>query len=117
MSTNAIKWLGKGPEDQAIIDVAMFDETGQRARIRTGSKFLGLGNAKANADKFVLKWANNPGNPTPPVTYTFQVHWSGCNAGQGRDANLPNAGGPDIMLTPEFTGCTAVCRTAGNGPA
>jgi hypothetical protein len=117
MKCNAIKWLGKGPEDQAIIDVAMFDETGQKARVRTGSKALGLGNAKADADKFILKWANNPSNPVHPGTFTFKAHWSGYKAGQGRDANLPSAGGPDIMLTPEFTGCTAVCRTNAGGDA
>ncbi len=114
MRTNAIRWMGAGPENQAIIQVAMLDSAGN-ARIRTGSKFLGLGNEKANAAKFGLRWDSSPLFALAPGTPTFPVQWSGYKAGQGRDAFLPAAGGPDIMLTPEFTGCTAVCRTNGDG--
>ena len=116
MRTNSIKWRGGAPENQTIIDVAMLDCAGI-ARIRTGSKFLGLGNAKATVSKFDLRWAGNVHYPLPAGTPTFQVQWSGYKAGQGRDANLPAAGGPDLMLTPEFTGCTAVCRTNADGSA
>jgi hypothetical protein len=114
MRTHSIKWRGGAPENQAIIDVAMVDLDGN-ARVRTGSRFLGWGNAKANAPKFELRWAGNVNQPLPAGTFTFQVQWSGYRAGQGRDASLPAAGGPDLMLTPEFTGCTAVCRTNADG--
>lgn len=114
MRSNVIRWAGASPENQAVIDVAMLDVAGT-GRHRTGSKFLGLGNAKANASKFELRWGGNVNVPLPGGTPTFQVQWSGYKAGQGRDATLPVAGGPDIMLTPEFTGCTAVCRTNANG--
>ena len=114
MRTNSIRWAGGSPENQAIIDVAMLDVAGN-ARIRTGSRFLGMGNAKANASKFELRWGGNVNNPLPGGTPTFQVQWSGYRAGQGRDAALPAAGGPSIMLTPEFTGCTAVCRSNADG--
>lgn len=116
MRTNSVKWRGSAPENQSVIDVAMLDCEGI-ARIRTGSKFLGIGNAKANVSKFDLRWANNPLQPLAPGTPLFQVQWSGYKAKQGRDAHLPIAGGPNIMLTPEFTGCTAVCRTSPDGSA
>ncbi len=117
MRTNAIRWQGAAPEDQAIINVAMLDDAGPAARIRTGSKFLGLGNAKANAAKFGLRWDNSPLFVLPVGALTFPVQWSGYRAGQGRDADLPAVGGPSIMLTPEFTGCSAVCRTNADGSA
>ncbi len=119
MRTNSIKWRGPAPENQDIIDVAMLDCDGIEgiARIRTGSKFLGFGNAKATVSRFDLRWAGNVLRPLDPGTPLFQVQWSGYKAGQGRDANLPAAGGPDVMLTPEFTGCTAVCRTNADGSA
>lgn len=112
----SVRWRGGAPENQRIIDVGMFDRAGT-ARIRTGSKFLGIGNAKANTEMFELRWNGNVNWPFPPGTPTFQVHWSGYRAGQGRTATLPAAGGPDIMLTPEFTGCTAVCRSNPDGSA
>jgi hypothetical protein len=116
LRSNSIKWRGSAPEDQCVIGVAMVDAAGT-ARMRTGSAFLGLGNAKADVPKFDLRWDGNVNWPLPPGTHTFQVQWSGYKAGQGRDADLPAAGGPDIMLTPEFTGCTAVCRTNRDGSA
>jgi hypothetical protein len=114
MRSNSIKWRGSSPENQAVINVAMLDSAGV-ARVRTGSRLLGRGNVKANASRFDLRWDGNLLVPLPPGTTTFAVHWSGYRAGQGRDAHLPAAGGPDIMLTPEFTGCTAVCRTNADG--
>lgn len=114
MRSNSIKWRGRAPDDQAIIRVAMLD-SGGIARIRTGSKFLGLGNAKQTVSKFELRWDSDPYQPLPQGTPTFDVQWSGYKSGQGRDADLPAAGGPNLMLTPEFTGCTAVCRTNADG--
>lgn len=112
----SVRWRGPAPENQCIIDVGMFDRAGT-ARIRTGSKFLGIGNAKANADMFELRWDGDVNRAFPPGTAKFQVQWSGYKAGQGRTATLPAVGDPDIMLTPEFSGCTAVCRSNGDGSA
>jgi hypothetical protein len=115
MRTSSIKWRGLAPENQGVILVGMLDCAGT-ARIRTGSKFLGHGNAKADASKFDLRWAGSVNQQLAPGTPTFAVQWSGYKAGQGRDAFLPAADdGPDLMLTPEFTGCTAVCRTNADG--
>lgn len=112
----SVRWRGAAPENQCVINVGMFDRAGT-ARIRTGSKFFGKGNAKASTDMFELRWDGNVNWPFPPGTQTFQVQWSGYKAGQGRTAALPAAGGPLLMLTPEFTGCTAVCRVNGDGSA
>lgn len=113
---HSLRWRGPAPDDQSVIDVAMVDRAGT-ARIRTGGRFLGMGNAKADAPMFELRRAGNGGSQVPPGTPTFQVQWSGYKAGQGRTARLPAAGGPGIMLTPEFTGCTAVCRANRDGSA
>ena len=115
MRTNIVEWQGAGPEDQANIDVFMVDSGA--GRYRTGSKFLGLGNAKADAPKSRVKWANNPMNPAPAGTATFPAVWSGFKGLQGRQANLPAAGGPSIMFTPQLTGCTVVCKTNADGSA
>lgn len=112
MGKNSIKWRGVAPRDQGIIDVTMVD-AGNDARIRTGSKFMGLGNAKADAPKFELRLTN--GGNVPQGSPSFEVYWSGYKAGQGCDADLPADDGPDIMLTPEFSGCTAVCRSNSDG--
>lgn len=116
MRAHSIKWRGPAPENQCVIDVAMLDCQGT-ARVRTGSRVLCFGNKKADARMFDLRWAGNVHRPLPPGTPTFQVQWSGYRAGQGRDALLPAHGGPDIMLSPEFTGCTAVCRVDADGSA
>jgi|GEM_PF-1258546 len=116
MRSHSIKWREAGPENQGIINVGMLDCAGM-ARVRTGSRFLGLGNAKIDVPKFDLRQDGLVARPLPPGTQTFPVHWSGYKAGQGRDADLPAVGGPDLMQTPEFTGCTAVCRTHADGSA
>lgn len=113
---NSLRWRGRAPDNQAVISVGMFDRAGT-ARVRTGSRLLGIGNAKADASMFELRWGGDVHRPFPQGTPMFQVQWSGYKAGQGRTATLPAAGGPDIMLTPEFTGCTAVCRGNGDGSA
>lgn len=115
----AVKWAGKGPANQGPITAALCDGTGEsQARIRTGSKFLGKGNAKANAQSFILRDTNFAHwQIADPGTLTFPAVWSGYVAGQAANAVLPNAGGSNIMLTPEFTGCTAVCHTNADGSA
>jgi len=116
---HAIRWAGKGPDTQQNITAAIIDAGGDsQARVRTGSQFLGFGNAKANVSSFILRdtaFAN--GQTGAPGTLQFLAVWSGYAAGQARDADLPTAGGPNIMLTPEFTGCTAVCTVNPDGSA
>jgi hypothetical protein len=52
MRSNIVFWQGHAPENQDVITVVMKDAgTG---RMRTGSKFLGMGNAKATIPKYVL---------------------------------------------------------------
>ena len=119
MRAYAVRWAGKGPDNQAPITAALIDGTGDsQARVRTGSKFLGVGNAKADAKSFILRDTNFPHwQIDDPGTLTFPAVWSGYVAGQAANAVLPNAGGPNIMLTPEFTGCAAVCHTNADGSA
>jgi len=119
MRAYAVRWAGKGPDNQAPITAALIDGTGDsQARVRTGSKFLGVGNAKADAKSFILRDTNFPHwQIDDPATLTFPAVWSGYVAGQAANAVLPNAGGANIMLTPEFTGCAAVCHTNADGSA
>lgn len=119
LRTNAIRWAGKGPDLQANITAVIIDApTDSQARIRTGSKFLGFGNAKASVPSFVLRdKAFAGGHLGAPGTLEFPAVWSGYTGGQARDADLPTVGGPDIMLTPEFTGCAAVCKVNHDGSA
>jgi hypothetical protein len=44
------------------------------------------------------------------------VIWSGYKGGQGKTANLSGVG-PGIMLTPQLTGCTVVCKSGLDGTA
>lgn len=104
---NEVFWQGAGPKDQAEISVVMLN-TGGVARIRTGSKFAGFGNAKRTVPQFALKWKDNPTPNYPPGAVGFMAHWSGYAASKAKDARLDNTG-PAIMLTPELTGCTVVC--------
>ena len=88
---HAIRWAGKGPDQQANITAALIDGGGEsQARVRTGSKILGFGNKKASVSSFILRdtqFAN--GQDGAPGTLTFPAVWSGYAAGQARDANLP----------------------------
>jgi hypothetical protein len=115
----AVKWAGKGPANQGPITAALCDGSGEsQARIRTGSKIFGKGNAKADVQSFILRDTNHAHWQIADAgTLTFPAMWSGYVAGQAANANLANAGGPGIMLTPEFTGCTAVCHTNADGSA
>lgn len=116
---HAIRWAGKAPDAQQNITAAMIDAAGDsQARIRTGSKFLGFGNAKANVTSFVLRDAHfAQGHLGTPGTLQFPAVWSGYLARDVADADLPAVGGPGIMFTPEFTGCAAVCEVNVDGSA
>jgi len=118
LKQHAIRWAGKGPDTQQNITAAIIDAAGDsQARVRTGSKFLGLGNAKANVSSFMLRDAAHASQLDAPGTLQFPAVWSGYAAGEARDANLPTVGGPGIMFTPEFTGCAAVCTVNPDGSA
>lgn len=116
MRTHSVKWRGTSPQNQEVITVALVDAAGV-ARSRPHGTVLGINTPKSTGSAFDLRWNGNTMAPLQPGTTTFDVQWSGYRAGQGRDAVLPRTGGPDIMLTPEFTGCTAVCRTNADGSA
>lgn len=111
LRTTIVRWAGGAPQDQQILNVAVLDD-GQGRRREPG--FFG---SKVDADKLVLRHAF-PGNMHVPAgTPTFPAVWSGYVGGQARSAALPAAGGPDIMLTPELTGCAVVCRANADGSA
>lgn len=119
LACNALKWAGAGPEDQSIIVAAMINGEGEPpARVRTRNEFLWMGNHKETVPTFILRDSHlGHAQLHDAHTLTFNAYWSGYKAGQGRDANLPAVGGPSIMLTPEFTGCAAVCHTNPDGSA
>src|SRR5687768_6295405 len=77
---HAIRWAGKGPDTQQNITAAIIDAGGDsQARVRTGSQFLGFGNAKANVSSFILRdtaFAN--GQTGAPGTLQFQIGRASC---------------------------------------
>lgn len=121
MQTNEVIWLGGGPEDQDVIVVRMAPMAHEHARIRTGSWFFGHGNRKKSVPKWSLRcvkgrnsgWTHSA-NLDPGVN--IEAWWSGYKGGVGKVAELDNEG-PDIMLTPDLTGCTVACRVYTDGSA
>lgn len=110
MRTAIVRWAGGAPQDQANITVAMLDDAG------TGRRRTSVLGRKVDTEKFVLR-QQAPGGAIPPGAPTFPAVWSGYVGGQARTANLPAAGGPGIMLTPELTGCAVICRRNADGSA
>lgn len=117
---NEVYWRGGAPTDQDLIMARMSLVDGEQARIRTGSRFLGFGNAKASVPVYELKCFKGT-NWTPRGHLTegenFEAQWSGYKGGEARLAVLPATGGPSIMLTPQLTGCTIVCALQPDGGA
>jgi len=111
LGTAIVRWAGGAPQDQQIINVAMLDD-GQGRR-----REAGIFGGKVDASKFMLRHAFAGNAQVPGGSPTFAAVWSGYVGGQARKANLPAAGGPDIMLTPELTGCAVVCRVNPDGSA
>ena len=115
MRAYLVAWRGAAPEDQQNIQVVMRNwGTGRR---RTGAVFLGMGNAKETVDRFELRWADDPYNGAQPGEHQFSAVWSGYKGRQARIAQLGQAGGPSLMLTPELTGCAVVRAFADDGSA
>jgi len=113
LKKNAVKWTGSYPADQQIITVAL-TESGPIAQTDIiGRRRTSILRRKVSTPFYYLVHVAN-GNPywemargsNPP---TFQVVWSGFQAGQAVQATLPAHGGPGIMLTPTLSGCSVVC--------
>lgn len=85
-----------------------------KVRYRTGSKFLGMGNAKATGDAWELR-AHKPGDGTSSEEQLFEAIWSGYGGGLATHCTLGTGGGPDLMLTPRVDGCTLTFGPAAGG--
>lgn len=117
LRANALSWLGPGPAGQQEIEALMIDGGPGVARVRTGSVFLGFGNAKASVPSFTIRDRARAVGWEDATSQVFPAMWSGYAAGAERHAQLAAVGGPDIMLTPEFTGCAAACQVNADGSA
>jgi hypothetical protein len=86
------------------------------ARYRS-SIFLGIGGAKRNAGAFTIR-ASDAGHAdlSLPGAETFAAIWSGFVAGGKVKCDLENTG-PDIMLTPQLSGCAVAFSAQSNGQA
>lgn len=119
MHKNEVYWKGTAPEDFDIIKVRMALAAG-KARIRTGSRFLGLGNRKASVPKWELRGISGSQGWVQtgqlPEGADFDAWWSGYKAGAAKCVFLDDSG-PPIMLTPTLDGCTVVCLVLPNGSA
>lgn len=112
MKTNLITTLGTTPVAQTVVTVAM-EDVFYGGEINPGRRRTVL-RTKVNTMRYqlrILKVGNAGG------AATFQALWSGYVSGGGSTASLPAAGGPNIMLTPELTGCAVVARTNPDGSA
>jgi hypothetical protein len=119
MEQHHLRYRGGGPSTQggtkAKFGLVPIDKA---CRYRTGSVFLGAGNKKEDGACEHVRWqgANHHELANPGVGY-FDAWWSGYKGGLAIHCDLPSAGGPDIMLTPELTGCTVVWVVKGDGSA
>lgn len=109
---------GLGPEVQggATHDFLLIESHLHPARRRTAA--LGLSLHKATAGLFEVR-ARRGANLAPQALErgeVFQAAWGGYKAGTKISCALV-ANGPDLMLTPELTGCTIAFATQGNGTA
>jgi hypothetical protein len=109
---------GLGPEVQggATHDFLLIESHLHPARRRTAA--LGLSLHKATAGLFEVR-ARRGANLAPQALErgeVFQAVWGGYKAGTKISCALV-ANGPDLMLTPELTGCTIAFATQSNGTA
>jgi hypothetical protein len=88
-----------------------------KVRYRTGSQFLGMGNAKADGEAFDLRWMGS-GAVAPGGEYElFDAIWSGYEGGKPTHCDLPGGGPVALMLTPRLDGCTITCAARAGGGA
>ena len=85
-----------------------------RVRYRTGSRFLGRGNAKATGLQYeARKW--DEWCVENDTSEKVRVVWSGYAAGAPTHCQLDADGGPDIMFTPRLDGCSLTWGPLGGG--
>jgi hypothetical protein len=117
LATNRVTFRYNCP--YAPEEVARFTITriaGAPIRYRTGSRFLGMGNAKATGENFEV-FAENPHRARGIEEETFTAVWSGYRGGHAIHCDLRAAGGPDVMLTPMLDGCTLTWQRNPDGSA
>ncbi|AWT16767.1 MULTISPECIES: hypothetical protein [Stenotrophomonas] len=113
MRSHVVRWSGDAPEDSRIIRVALLDsETSGNARAEWKAGPLKV---KVDAKRFELRWEGSRFNPPRAGSDLFSVYWSGFRASSGCSILLPPSGGPDMMLTPEFSGCAAAFSKGPDG--
>ncbi len=111
LKKNVVWWRGKAPDDQANIQAAMLDSGTQ---VRRKTSIMGR---KVDGDNFELRLSTPGALNIPPGSPVFAAVWSGYAGNTAKTASLPAVSGPDIMLTAQLTGCTAVARVNGDGSA
>lgn len=111
LKKNVVWWRGGAPEDQANIQVAMLDSGTQ---VRRSTSVLGR---KVDGNNFELRYSQPGAINIPQGSPIFPAVWSGYAGNTAKNASLPSAGGPDIMLTAQLTGCTVVAKVHADGSA
>jgi hypothetical protein len=117
LATNIVRFFGAcAVPPGGLGDFRITSEPGTVVRYRTGSKFLGMGNAKATGQALLAR-AERPGLLHAADDEVFRAVWSGYQSGGATHCTLPAAGGPDVMLTPMLSGCTVTWQKNGDGSA
>jgi hypothetical protein len=113
---NHVVFKGVGPEKAGgnVHDFYLIPVTRTAARHR--NTFLGIGTVKAGAGAFEIRYAGSSNLPDLSGAERFQAVWGGYEAGGKVECRL-GAGGADIMLTPELTGCAIAWAAQPDGSA
>lgn len=115
LSTNALQFEGNvnvGAGKSGMFYVEPYPS--MHVRYRTGSKFLGMGNSKADGRAYKVRF-KKPEEPLSKHAVQFEAVWSGYKGGIATYCELPSTGGADIMLTPRMDGCTLTFAASNTG--
>lgn len=116
---NHVTYRGQYPDTQGggEYDFILLPLENVTARTR-GGVFLGKSLAKADAGVYEIRWRDAPllGADRLARGAPFRAIWGGFVAGGKADVAL-DSNGPDLMLTPELTGCTIAHAAQRNGDA
>lgn len=118
MRRHHVIFKGAGPEKQGgnVHDFLLVESTSHSARRTIAA--LGLSLTKADAGVFEIRACAAGYVPQQALDNgeRFQAIWGGYQAGAKIQCAL-NADGPDLMLTPELTGCTIAFAAQNDGTA
>lgn len=116
LSSNVVTFRGGVTANAEEIADFYISPQNMNVRYRTGSKFMGLGNAKANG-RFYTVSQLKPGWSLKAEEESFRAMWSGYVGKQAIHCELPANSQASIMLTPLLDGCTVTWSHRPDGSA